>query len=699
MASVSRQNKELDFLKKKIQTIIEPSVGKGKKTSSLFRASDTKILEKMTPAQIKSVISWLEQNRKEGAYIDYARPASFKAESPDYEKSKDEKRLVEALTPRLKEYFIVEKAEEEKKPAKSKKGGDTRSRKAKEERETKKEKEERELEEAKEELKFEKMTGEPTIEPTIAPEMKERAAKELKKETKQPTAPPSKEKRKAKKLQKKMEKEIDISLEPVESILKEEISKHVPKQFNNAEEVKPMKEPYQFSYILEPVGLQEKPYVKAPVNLQLASSFKSEPMKDDVSSFDEANRLNPPLQEQLPKQDTKPKKDLEPYGSVAGHDFNQYMGYNRIVPKEKLEASEEYANSLLSKSKNGTGSIQVNMVSNKDPALNKPSEAQDYSAQNQPVKNSEGDIVRPMKDEIYTPEEIQRIRSMPVNEFIEYMEGVRKGLFEPTNKKPLRFIPEPPKLRFKKKEEPIEPINRERLPQTQAYTEDELKIMRAEQANKTMQELTEAQGMRERERNIGNRESTGLATRFSIPGKDLLVKPQAEIEKSISAFANMSWIEKGTRADSKLADKSSLQQMLDHHNEMRYSDVYTPVSIQPIPREKLFEMYRDEIARVTNNDHYIPEYDGNYTQERMPQNAQDIKRFGNRPIGSREPTLDDLEDYICMRQPCQIVGTENLGMSSQNFNNDSVMRPYFKQDSVQYPQTIFEHRSHRRRFI
>lgn len=506
---------------------------------------------------------------------------------------------------------------------------------------------------------------------------------ESEEEEEEPTYAPSRKeaKREARK-KKSMAEEIELGEnphEPVEEKLKREIKQQKPKVVINAEPVKPAELPKQFSYIQEPVGLQEKPPQAQPILFQLESKFKTEPMKGDVSSLSEKDRLDPkPVKSEMPFSETmeRPTMHIPQFGEVAGYEFSQYQGYRPIIPTEKLEAKY---NDEPEKAE--AGSVQVDMVYNAS-GNNQPSRDQRFAAENEPIKEG-GVMVQSLHDEIYTPEEIHRIRNMPPEEFTQYIQGKsapKKGA--------LRFqpLPTPPA-------KPLEPINRERMGQPHAYTEDELKVMRAENANKVMTELTEAKANREQDKTIGNRENTGLATRFSIPGKDLVTKPEEEIKKSIGAFANMSWIEKGARADSKLGQYSSLQQMVDRWDEMRYSDVYTPISVQPKTREHLYQMYKRDIEGITNN-RRIPEYDGEYTQERIPEHERDLRAYGARPVGSRYPTLHNIEDYTYEHRG--VVGTQNLGMSSQY---QDYTRPYYRDDHLQFPNTIFEHRSHKQRFI
>jgi hypothetical protein len=463
--------------------------------------------------------------------------------------------------------------------------------------------------------------------------------------------------------------------------LKREIKSQNPKVVINAPEEKPAQLPKAFRYTQEPVGLQERPTQSQPILSFSNKDFKATPMKGDVSSLPEKDRLDPaPVKPDFSgAMEQRPTMTIPQFGDMAGYEFSQYQGYRPIVPTENLEAKY---NDEPEKAE--VGAIQIDMVRNAS-GNNQPSRDQRFAAENEPIKEG-GVMVQSLQDEIYTPEDIFRIRNMPPEEFTQFIQG------KSAPKKALRFqpLPTPPA-------KPLEPINfsgaMERMGQTQAYTEDELKVMRAENANKVMTELTEAKANREQDKTIGNRENTGLATRFSIPGKDLLVKPEEEIKKSISAFANMSWIENGARADSKLGRYSSLQQMVDAFEERRYTDVYTPVSVQPKTRQYLYEMYKRDIEGITNN-RRVPEYDGQYTQERIPEHERDLRAYGARPVGSRYPTLNNMEDYTY--EHCGVVGTQNLGMSNQY---QDYTRPYYRDDHLQFPNTIFEHRTHKQRFI
>jgi len=669
MSKVGRPKKDVEAtqIKQELLKFTRPQkktkTGKERNPVPMFTGKESQLIEAMPKESAQRIISYLKKIVSEEKFEPY--PHRFKQLSElsikEAQEQKAEKDLSRNIQLKLQKYFDIKQGVEESEaeeeyekeqesirrfgvPSQESTGMPSSQKKAMS-KEQKKRKEEEES-----------MFGIPSQPPTVAPSRKET-------------------KRKARK-EKSMAEEIELGdnpNEPVEEKLKREIKSQKPKVVINAPPEKPAELPKAFSYIQEPVGLQERPPQAQPILSFSSKDFKATPMKGDVSSLPEKDRLDPAPVKPEPEQ--RPIMTIPQFGDMAGHEFSQYLGYRPIVNPQKLEA--RFDNEPV---KDEVGAIQVDMVFNAS-GNNQPSRDQRFAAENEPIKEG-GVMVQSLQDEIYTPEEIYRIRNMPPEEFTQYIQG------KSAPRKALRFqpLPTPPV-------KPLEPINRERMGQPHAYTEDELKVMRAENANKVMTELTEAKANREQDKTIGNRENTGLATRFSIPGKDLITKPEEEIKKSIGAFANMSWIEDGARADSKLGRYSSLQQMVDAFEAKRYTDVYTPISVQPKSREYLYQMYKRDIEGITNN-RRIPEYDGQYTQERIPEHERDLRAYGARPVGSRYPTLNNIEDYTY--DHCCVVGTQNLGMSSQY---QDYTRPYYRDDHLQFPNTIFEHRTHKQRFI
>jgi hypothetical protein len=682
MSKVGRPKKDVEQtqIKEELLKFTRPQkktkTGKQRAPVPMFTGSEQKMIEGMTKDSAKRIINYLKKTVSSEKFEPYPHPFKPLSELSAKEASeqKAEKDLSRILQVKLQKYFGVKEESEG----------------------------EEEYEREQESIR---QFGVPSQESTQMPSSQKKAAtKEEKKKREQeeamfgvpsqePSQPPSKQAKKKAKKAKAMAEEIELGEnpnEPVEEKLKREIKQQKPKVVINAPPEKPAQLPKGFSYVQEPVGLQERPPQASPILSFSNKDFVARPMKGDVSSLPEKDRLDPaPVK---PEPEPRPIMNIPQFGDVAGYEFSQYQGYRPIVPTQKLEArfNDE-------PEKDEIGAIQIDMVRNAS-GNNQPSRDQRFAAENEPIKEG-GVMVQSLHDEIYTPDEIYRIRNMPPEEFLEYMEGSRRSLAPDPRKGILRFqpIPPTPQLKIPSQVKPIDPINfsgaMERMGQPHAYTEDELKVMRAENANKVMTELTEAKANREQDKTIGNRENTGLATRFSIPGKDLLVKPEEEIKKSISAFANMSWIEDGARADSKLGRYSSLQQMVDAFEERRYSDVYTPISVQPKTRQHLYELYKRDIEGITNN-RRVPEYDGHYTQERVPEHERDLRAYGARPVGSRYPTLNNIEDYTY--DHCCVVGTQNLGMSNQY---QDYTRPYFRDDHLQFPNTIFEHRTHKQRFI
>jgi len=224
-----------------------------------------------------------------------------------------------------------------------------------------------------------------------------------------------------------------------------------------------------------------------------------------------------------------------------------------------------------------------------------------------------------------------------------------------------------------------------------AYTPEQLAILRAQVEDRKLAELEQANADREGNRQIGVRENTGLSTRYSRAGADIVVKPQDEIQQSVKAFANLSWINEGARNNSVLTKNSSLQKLWDGYDEQRYTDTYNPKIAMQYDSCKLFEDHRDAIKAFTDN-RLIPQTD---TFQEMDANSigQNIQ-FGKRPAMSRPPTLYDVGDYTYNHNG--VVGTQNLGLQPQQMIGN---RYDYDCDTLHYPNIIVERQTDVKKYI
>jgi hypothetical protein len=235
------------------------------------------------------------------------------------------------------------------------------------------------------------------------------------------------------------------------------------------------------------------------------------------------------------------------------------------------------------------------------------------------------------------------------------------------------------------------PAPQERPEIRESYNPAQLAILRAQAENQKLTELQEGMEDREQGKTIGARENTGLATRYSRPGADLVVKPQDNIVKSIATYANFNWIPEGAREnDSKLTINSSLQKLWDGYNEERFSNTYNP-QLKPYKNQcEEFEDHRDEIKKFTSN-RFIPQSSSTQLMDAqsVPQNIQ----FGMRPAMARPPTLHDVGDYTYNHNG--IVGTTNLGLVSERIYN----MPDYMNDTLHYSDVIIERETGVKKYI
>ena len=216
-----------------------------------------------------------------------------------------------------------------------------------------------------------------------------------------------------------------------------------------------------------------------------------------------------------------------------------------------------------------------------------------------------------------------------------------------------------------------------------AYSPEQLAILRAQVEDRKLAELEEANADREQNKTIGARENTGLSTRFSRAGADIVVKPQEDIKKSIDTYANFTWIPEGARNDSKLTKNSKLQKLWNQYDEERYTDTYNPQIEMQYDNCHMFDMHRDSIKGYTDNRYYAQ---SDFVQ---PMDAMSIAQniqFSRRPAMTRYPTLYDLGDYTYQHN--NIVGTTNLGMVPERELLGN-RRDYYG-DTLHYCDTIIE---------
>jgi hypothetical protein len=216
-----------------------------------------------------------------------------------------------------------------------------------------------------------------------------------------------------------------------------------------------------------------------------------------------------------------------------------------------------------------------------------------------------------------------------------------------------------------------------------AYSPEQVAILRAQVEDRKLAELEEANADREQNKTIGARENTGLSTRFSRAGADIVVKPQEDIKKSIDTYANFTWIPEGARNDSKLTKNSKLQKLWNQYDEERYTDTYNPQIEMQYDNCHMFDMHRDSIKEYTDNRYYAQ---SDFVQ---PMDAMSIAQniqFSRRPAMTRYPTLYDLGDYTYQHN--NIVGTTNLGMVPERELLGN-RRDYYG-DTLHYCDTIIE---------
>lgn len=235
-------------------------------------------------------------------------------------------------------------------------------------------------------------------------------------------------------------------------------------------------------------------------------------------------------------------------------------------------------------------------------------------------------------------------------------------------------------------------------PQAKGAPNSELEqaIRDAEMANaklRKLKDLEQADSDKKQIAQIGNRSNTGLATRVSVAGTDIMTKPIDEVFKSINAFSNRSWIAEGARNESTLGKNSSLQKMHDMADEERYADTFTPVLYMQRDVADIVNDYKHEFRR-TMGKRMIPQYDSSYIQERIPQYAQGLN-FSRRPVGSRNPTFDNVYDWTY--DHCCVVGTQNMGLSPAF--PEMAGRIDYEGNPIVFPNTMYERETGVRKYF
>jgi hypothetical protein len=487
------------------------------------------------------------------------------------------------------------------------------------------------------------------------------------------------------------------------------------------------------------VGSQILSQSSKPSDPNMPTNEKKPPVGD--KSMDETLKPSPTIN---PSDTAKPDAQIDLSKISNTQEFTQYQG---TQPLNKPDTLNNNNDDPLKGDKNTVGAPTNSLVHQKGQS----SEKQEFEKQqeaNRNIKDDNGNMVRYQDNEIdlIANQDYKKISAMTQEEFKNYMMHRAKVLYEnqqKENKNKNKNVKEnesesksnendfpPPigayiktghpldelqerllRMRPSERKKYIEDYQKEmlkveqrqpeiKLPRgdlqegTRHITEIEQAVMNAEKANANLrkaQELEEATADRAQNATIGYRENTGLGTRVSKAGVDIMTKREEEQIKSIEAYANFHWINEGTRNDSKLTKNSSLQKMLDGYNEMRYTDTFTPDIIVPPSKEELYEEHREYFKQMTQN-RFIPQYGSDYIQERTPQYNQGNVVYGNRPVIARPFVFDeetgdfDMGDYTY--DHCCVVGTTNMGWSRQ-YPDQSPRIDYENNETV-FPNTMYE---------
>lgn len=429
----------------------------------------------------------------------------------------------------------------------------------------------------------------------------------------------------------------------------------------------------------------------------------SKPLEPNMPTNDK----KPPVGEEStkdildPKPTTNPSDTSKPDAQINLNDirntqqFTQYQGIQPLNNPELLKNNNDDA--LKGLGKNTVGNPSNSLVHQQGQPFQKE-EFEKQQEANRNIKDDNGNMVNYQQNELESKsnendfplpmgkyfktghplDELQeRLLRMRPSERKKYIEDYEKGMLKAEQRQPEIKLP------------------RGDLQEgTRHITEIEQAVMNAERANinlRKAQELQEAIADKAQNATIGYRENTGLGTRVSKAGVDIMTKPESEQIQSIQAYANFHWINEGTRNDSKLTKNSSLQKMLDGYNEMRYTDTFTPDIVIPPTKEELYEEFREYFRENTQN-RFIPQYGNDYIQERTPQYNQGNIVYGNRPVIARPFVFNDeigdfdMGDYTY--DHCCVVGTTNMGWSRQY--PDQSPRIDYENNNTTFPNTMYE---------
>lgn len=506
--------------------------------------------------------------------------------------------------------------------------------------------------------------------------------------------------------------------------------------------------------IQEPVGIQIVPPVSSPVNPQLVKADNQQAKIEPVAGESNAaldQRLNKGSTTN-PSDNAGPDASTNVQRNAV--QFTQYNGNILVTNPDLLGKSEKEQNEGLNSASVGQPQNAVVRQFGQSAQQTESSEPEfeKHARNNQPVKignrivrgyrgadeidaETEAEFVMPASSQadsefLWSDSGQGRVRSSDSGQGrvrSSNSESEEEQKHQDPQGRPLPVGPRPPMLKgakpylkvpgvddsesdfaklrpiFRKAAQPARPLKAggkgvAAPPQPQgppvtrsAYTPEQLAILRAQVEDRKLAELEQANADREGNRQIGVRENTGLSTRYSRAGADIIVKPQDEIQQSVKAFANLSWINEGARNNSVLTKNSSLQKLWDGYDEQRYTDTYNPKIAMQYDSCKLFEDHRDAIKAFTDN-RLIPQTD---TFQEMDANSigQNIQ-FGKRPAMSRPPTLYDVGDYTYSHNG--VVGTQNLGLQPQQMIGN---RYDYDCDTLHYPNIIVERQTDVKKYI
>lgn len=407
------------------------------------------------------------------------------------------------------------------------------------------------------------------------------------------------------------------------------------------------------------------------------------------------------MEEQLkPPPSNNPSDVQQQSGSVNMGDTGNTNVITEMMGNTKLynpEALQNTGDNPLIGTKGNVG-IPPSSVA---PDLSQPKRNifADDELENQNVKLEDGTFIRRDKNVQINPEKspiasldfLNSLSDADYKTFADFHNLPQRENLSRLRKQAIKQVEPSPSI-FKKSNKGIytklnEPVLSPELEPPKIMSTLEKAVRDAEQANehlRKVQELQQANANREASLKIGYRENTGLATRVSVAGADIMTKPKEEVFKSVNTYANRNWIEEGARSNSTLGKNSSLYKMQETFDDHRYEDTFTPVIYMERDREDIVNEYKNELNSIVGK-RFIPQYSGNYTQERIPQFAQGWN-YTDRPIGSKQATFDNLYDYTY--DHCCVYGSQNMGLAPMY--PDMAPRIDFNRNHLIFPNTMRE---------